>query len=213
LKFLPIRNTRSPSGRFEFVCGLRGVNQPTLHQVIWAKNESDIFNSILDRRSGKLVGTLPRYDTAYKSGGNDFPGRSHSKLVVTWNPTEETLVVVHEGKWRYNAIYFGERVRGQFRFQEIGGAIDNFVRAEARNRHPREYAKWHRADDSDPYVRIPEGKIDLKPGRLSVPVECNVVTLAIREKTTFGFSGRVELRVTNSHGQLRIAPNRFVRTR
>ena len=205
---LPIPNTRSPSGRFELAWSLRGVNHPTSNQFAWA-NENDILNGVLDRRSGKLAGTLPVHDGAYKSGGNDWPGKSHSELFVTWNPTEETLIVVHGGKWCYNAVYFGERVRGEFRFQEIGDAIEDFVRAEARRRHPREYAGWHRADDRDPYVQVSEGKIFLRPGLLSLPVECNVVTLAIREKTTFGFSGRVELRVTDSHGRLRIAPARF----
>lgn len=220
---LSIPNTRSPSGRFELVWGLRGVSHPKPDDFVMAK-DADILNAIFDRRSGKLVGTLPKHTRfardgrgpryLYKDGGDDFPWKNHSELFVTWNPTEETLVVVHAGKWSYNAIYFGERVRGEFRFQEIGDAIEDFVRAEARRRHPREYAKWHRADGRDPYVEISEGRIFLRPGLLSLPVECNVVTLAKQEeKPTFAFSGRVELRVTDSHRGLRIAPARFLLNR
>ena len=224
-----MEGTGSPSGRYALAWGIPGISDlEQLHQKkLWdVLDERQVRNYVVEKKTLRIVSTLPRHERwvrnvdtgkqwAYKSGGNHWGGihgigRNHSHVSSLWNPTEDTLVVIHSGKWWYEAIYFGERVGQGYRFIEIGDDIEDFVRREARRRNPKLYDHDHKADERDPSVYFIITKVPVfRPNLLSLGVACDS---AWREKigdTSLRIQGVIELRVRSITSQLSAKPIRF----
>lgn len=219
LRFL--EETGSPSGRYALAWGVPGVG--AIRDI---PDEVKVRNYLVEKKTRKILGTLPRHSRwsawpfeggriEYKSGGNDWHGvdnrgRNHSSVWTLWNRTEETLVVVHQGKWWYNAVYFGEKTRDGFHFTEIGDSIEDFVRTELRRRKRSLYDRDHKADGRDPYVNIVAHKLPVfRPGLLTLGVEADSAWRFKQEDTRLRLTGLVELRVRATASGLDLRPTRF----
>ena len=228
-----LRDTGSPSGRFALAWGVPGVSdlESLSEKKFWDALDK-ARNYVVEKKTLRIVSTLPLHERwtrdvktgqrwAYKSGGNDWSevkgiGRNHSDVSTLWNPTEDTLVVIHFGKWWYNAIYFGERVGQGFRFIEIGDDIEDYVRDRCRSRQPKLYRQDHRADERDPYVYAFEPKNPVfRPGGLSLGVECDSMwrmknnAIGMKSTGSLRIVGTVELRVRSTPARLSATPVRF----
>ena len=212
-----LEGTGSPLGRFAVAWGVPGVARldkfvdKNRHLSNDAPSDK-VRNYLVEKRTLKVVGTLPLHTSSYKDGGNSWDGwggsmKSHSHVFTYWSSSEDWAIIVHGGKWWYNAVYVVHREEnGEVHLAEIGDTIENYVRAYLRKTCRAAYEQVHRIDERNPYVAVDTTKADL------VKIEPPFVTFRVfsgipkRESDPLALSADLTLEIYPYRNTLRAAP-------
>ncbi len=222
-----IQNTGSPSGKYAVAWGVPGVSR--LDQFVGAGGLLNTFpynklrNYLVEKRTLNIAGVVPLHTRksraglngvlyppgtiyTYKYGGNDWHamggnGRNHSNVATYWNLSEQWAVILHSGKWWYEALYLCHKQDRAFQFVEIGDRVEDYVRAYLLRTRRAAYIAAHRVDDRNPYVDVTSVRV--APPLIILGVEAGIPKA---ERDPLGLSATLTLKIHTHRGGFAASP-------
>lgn len=216
-----LQDTGSPSGRYAVAWGVPGVSRLDAfvgagHVIKDTFPYEKVRNYLVEKRSLQIIGTIPLHTrrtqkaffgmNVYKEGGNDWhgmgdSGKNHSTVSTFWNPSEDWAVVLHGGKWWYNAVYLCHRQATEFKFIEIGDQVEDFVRAYLLRTRRAAYVTAHHHDRRNPYVGV--NTVKVAPPHLALGVFAGIPK---DEHDPLALNATLTLKIHNNRSGLALSP-------